>query len=84
MDDVTYFIVIQPKYEGKFRPVVLDYGLTYKQAEKRMREYIMDHGLNFTENGKCYEAFCYIKQTKEDLPSGYRILAPKDIKGVLL
>ena len=79
-NDFTYYVVVMPKFEGKFRPFVLDYGLSYEKAERVMRQYVDDHGLHYFEDGKNHEAFCFIKRTKEELPSGYRIKNLKNIK----
>ena len=81
--EFNYYVLIVPKNDGDFRPIVLDYGLSYEKASERMRWYINDHGLNYKENGRQYRAFIHIKRTTEPIPTGYRLMALKDVKGVL-
>ena len=70
--EILYYIVIEPRNEGAFRPVILDYGVYFDKATEIMRDYINDYGLKF--KGKpCH---LYIKQTVTGLPKGYTILRP--------
>lgn len=76
-----FYVVVVPKREQDFRPCVLEYGLSYEQAQNKVRWYINDHGLRFKTNGKTYPALVHIKRINETLPDGYFLFtAIKEIK----
>lgn len=81
VNDYTYYVVVEPRYQGDFRPSVLDYGLTFEAATNVMRSYINERGLKFKENGKHYPCHIYIKRSVVDeLPTGYRMLILKNLE----
>lgn len=69
----TYYVVVKPTSKAKFRPYVLEYGLSFEKATIVMRTFIMEHGLYFTVKGKKYPARVYIYRTSETLPENYFI-----------
>lgn len=66
-----FYVMVVPKHEGDFRPLVIDYGLSFDSATNVMRNFIKDHGLRFKANGKNYPAFVRIYRTSETLPENY-------------
>ena len=76
----SFYVVVVPKYNGDFRPCVLEYGLSYEKAQEKVRWYINDHGLRFKKDGKEYPALIHIKRTKDALPDGYYLLTVKAVK----
>jgi len=73
IDKNTYYVIVVPtsKAKIKFRPCVLEYGLTYEKAKAVMRNFIMSHGLWFKVGGKKQPARVHIYRTSETLPEGY-------------
>ena len=49
VNDYTYYVVVEPRYQDDFRPSVLDYGLTFEAATNVMCSYINERGLKFKE-----------------------------------
>lgn len=74
-DNNTYYVIVKPtsKAEVKFRPCVLDYGLTFDKATAVMRNFVMEHGLWFKVGGKRQPARVQIYRTSETLPEDYFI-----------
>lgn len=54
IDKNTYYVMVVPtsKAKIKFRPCVLEYGLTFDKATAVMRNFIMSHGLWFKVGGR--------------------------------
>lgn len=69
MSNFYYKVVVVPT-EDDFLPKVLEYGIDYETAEKKVRKYINDHGLRFKKNGKYYPALVQIRRIKDPLPDG--------------
>ena len=70
-----YYVSVVPKYEGDFRPFILEYGISFEKASEKVRWYINDHGLRFKKNGKHYPALIQIHRISETLPDGYYVMS---------
>lgn len=77
-DNDLYYVTVLPKNTGDFRPLIIDYGLTYEKANNVMRRYIQDHGMRFKKNGKHYPAFVYIYKITQRLPKGYYLFSKEN------
>lgn len=73
IDKNTYYVMVVPtsKAKIKFRPCVLEYGLTFDKATVVMRNFIMNHGLWFKVGGQKQPARVQIYRTSETLPEDY-------------
>ena len=69
----TYYVMVEPTSKAKFRPCVLEYGLTFEKATAVMRRFVMDHGLWFKVKGEKLPARIHIYRTSETLPENYFI-----------
>lgn len=67
----SYYVEVVPKFKGDFRPCVLEYGISFEEAERKVKWYINDHGLRFKSKGEVYPALVHIKRINEKLPDGY-------------
>lgn len=68
-----FYVMVVPTKDNTFSQRLLDYGIDYEQAEKKVRWYINDHGLRFKKNDKVYPALIKIYKISDRLPKGYKL-----------